>query len=49
MTPAATRAMLPKLRRGSFAELPWAGHMAQFDTPDAWRDAISRFVTAHDG
>lgn len=49
MTPAATRAMLPKLRRGSFAELPGAGHMAQFDTPDAWRDAISRFVTAHDG
>ncbi len=46
MTPAATRAMLPRLKRGSFAELAGAGHMAQ---PEAWRDAISRFVTAHDG
>lgn len=48
MTPAATRAMLPKLRRGSFTELAGAGHMAQFDEPDAWRDAISRFFTAQD-
>ncbi|MFS0738209.1 proline iminopeptidase-family hydrolase [Sphingomonas sp. 1P06PA] len=49
MTPAATRAVLPLLRRGTFDELSGAGHMAQFDQPDAWRETIRQFTAAHDG
>ncbi|HEX8413668.1 MAG TPA: proline iminopeptidase-family hydrolase [Sphingomicrobium sp.] len=48
MTPAATRSVLPLLRRGSFAELPGAGHMAQFNQPELWREAIRRFIREHD-
>jgi pimeloyl-ACP methyl ester carboxylesterase len=49
MTPAATRAMLPRLKRGSMAVLADAGHMAQFDQPAAWRAAIGGFIAAHGG
>lgn len=49
MTPAATRAMLPLLKRGSMVALADAGHMAQFDQPAAWRAAIAQFIAAHDG
>jgi proline iminopeptidase/L-proline amide hydrolase len=49
MTPAATRSVLPLLRNGTFAELPGAGHMAQFDQPELWREAIQSFIREHDG
>ncbi len=48
MTPTETRAMLPMLRHGSYAEIADAGHMAQFDQPEKWRDAISRFIKTQD-
>lgn len=48
MTPAATRAMLPLFGQATFKELAGAGHMAQFDQPDAWREAISIFMAAHE-
>lgn len=48
MTPTATRALLPLLQRGSFKELAGAGHMAQFDKPDAWRQAVGEFIRGHD-
>jgi len=49
MTPTATRAMLPLLKHGSFLEIIGAGHMAQFDQPEAWRTAISNFLAAWEG
>lgn len=49
MTPAATRAMLPALQHGSFLQISGAGHMAQFDQPDAWRTAISEFIARSEG
>lgn len=49
MTPDATRAVLPLLRTGSFTEIADAGHMIQFDQPQAWRSAISEFLAHHDG
>lgn len=48
MTPKETRAMLPLLPHGSYAEIPEAGHMAQFDQPEQWREVIRRFVGTHD-
>lgn len=48
MTAAATRALLPLLKRGSFAEVAGAGHMTQFDRPDAWRAAVAEFIARHD-
>lgn len=48
MTPAVTRELLPRLRRGTFAEIPAAGHMIQFDQAQAWRAAVVAFVGAHD-
>ncbi|WP_165356379.1 alpha/beta fold hydrolase [Sphingosinicella sp. BN140058] len=44
----ATRAVLPRLRHGRYAEIEGAGHMAQFDRPDAWRAQIAAFVSHHD-
>lgn len=48
MTPAATRAVLPRLRQGSFREIADAGHMIQFDQPAAWRQAIAEFTGRYD-
>lgn len=48
MSPAATREVLPLLKHGAFAEIAGAGHMIQFDQPDAWRAAIAGFVRKHD-
>ena len=48
MTRAAEEATVRKLRHGSLFEVKGAGHMAQFDQPEAWRVAISQFVSAHD-
>lgn len=48
MTPAATRAMLPLFRRASFAMVPGAGHMIQFDQPEAWRTALRGFLAQND-
>lgn len=48
MTTAATRAVLPMLKQGSFGEILGAGHMAQFDQPDAWRAAVAGFIGKHD-
>lgn len=48
MTPAATRAYLPRLRNGAFVEIPEAGHMIQFDQPEAWRRAVAGFVARHE-
>lgn len=48
MTPAATRAMLPLFGRASVQEIAGAGHMAQFDQPDAWRAAVGSFIAAQD-
>lgn len=49
VTPAATRAMLPLFGRADFAMIAGAGHMAQFDAAAAWREAVSGFVSRHDG
>lgn len=48
MTAAATRALLPMLKHGRYAEIAGAGHMAQFDQPQAWRDAVAGFIRDHD-
>ncbi|RYD67133.1 MAG: alpha/beta fold hydrolase [Sphingomonadales bacterium] len=48
VTADATKALLPLLKDGTYAEISGAGHMAQFDQPDAWRNVLSRFVTRHD-
>ncbi len=44
MTREATRAVLPRLHAGRYAEIAGAGHMAQFDQPAAWRTAIAGFL-----
>jgi len=49
VTPVTARACLPLLKHGAFEEIPQAGHMAQFDQPDAWRRSVQQFITAHDG
>lgn len=48
VTPQAHRALLPLLKRGRYAEIAGAGHMAQFDQPDAWRVALRAFMAEHD-
>ncbi|HEV2816378.1 MAG TPA: alpha/beta fold hydrolase [Allosphingosinicella sp.] len=48
VTEEGTRALLPLLRNGSYAQVAGAGHMAQFDQPAAWRDLVAAFVTRHD-
>ena len=48
MTPTATKALLPSLKAGAFAELANAGHMAQFDQPEAWRKTVGDFIRRHD-
>ncbi len=48
MTAAATRAMLPMLQRGTYAEIADAGHMTQFDQPAAWRSAVAGFIAGND-
>lgn len=49
MTPDQTKALLPLLAKGSFKEIAGAGHMAQFDQPEAWRAAIAAHMAASDG
>lgn len=48
VTPQANRALLPLLKRGRYAEIADAGHMAQFDQPQAWRASVQGFLAAHD-
>jgi proline iminopeptidase/L-proline amide hydrolase len=48
MTRAAEQAVVRKLKRGALFDIPDAGHMAQFDQPDAWRSAIAKFLSTHD-
>jgi len=48
VTREGTRALLPRLRNGSYAEIAGAGHMAQFDQPRIWRDTLAAFVARHD-
>lgn len=49
VSPATAHVALEGLKRGSLAEIADAGHMIQFDQPDAWRDALRRFIGANDG
>jgi proline iminopeptidase/L-proline amide hydrolase len=49
VTRSAQQAVTRQLRRGQLVELANAGHMAQFDQPDAWRRALRTFLSAHDG
>ncbi len=49
VTSEAVRAVLPRLKSGRYVEIPNAGHMAQFDQPEAWRLAIREFLAANDG
>lgn len=44
VTPATSQALLPRLENGSELVLADAGHMAQFDQPDAWRRAVRDFI-----
>ena len=48
VTPATAKAHAAALKRGTFEELKGAGHMAQFDQPDAWRTSVQRFIAARD-
>lgn len=48
VTREATRALLPMLRKGSYAEIAGASHMAQFDQPSAWRNIVADFIARHD-
>jgi proline iminopeptidase len=48
VTDEGTRALLPLLRKGSYARIAGASHMAQFDQPAAWRDIVAAFVVRHD-
>ena len=48
VTADATKALVPMLKDGTFAEIGGAGHMAQFDRPDAWRDIVTAFITRND-
>lgn len=48
MTRAAEQAVARRLRNGTIFEIADAGHMAQFDQPEAWRGAIAKFLSAHD-
>lgn len=48
VTAASVKAQRAMLRAGQYAEIAGAGHMAQFDQPEAWRAAVSHFIMAHD-
>lgn len=48
ITPATTRALLPRLKAGTFVELAGAGHMAQFDRPEDWLATVNAFVSGAD-
>lgn len=48
MTRSAERAIARRLRHGTLVELADAGHMAQFDQPEAWRRAVGTFLARHD-
>ncbi len=48
VTPATNRALLPRLQKGSLVTLADAGHMAQFDQPEAWRQAVGDFIARAD-
>ncbi|UAL09668.1 alpha/beta fold hydrolase [Caulobacter segnis] len=48
MTRAAETRLVGRLARGSLKEIPDAGHMIQFDQPDAWRAAVSAFLRANE-
>ncbi|WP_331010505.1 alpha/beta fold hydrolase [Sphingomonas sp.] len=48
MTREATRSILPRLHAGRYAEIMGAGHLAQFDRPEAWRAAIAKFLARHE-
>lgn len=48
ITPETSRALLPRLKAGTFVELTGAGHMAQFDAPYAWRATVNAFVSGAD-
>lgn len=47
--PDAMRAMARLFPDATTGQVPGAGHMAQFDQPDAWRAALRRFIARHDG
>jgi pimeloyl-ACP methyl ester carboxylesterase len=44
----ARSAMLLSISRRPSLSIPGAGHMIQFDQPDAWRAAVREFIRAHD-
>ena len=48
LTRKAEASVRRQLKKGAMQELEGAGHMAQFDQPEAWRSAVSNFVAAHD-
>lgn len=48
VTEESTRALLPLLRNGSYAEIAGASHMAQFDQPAAWLRTVAAFIARHD-
>jgi len=48
VTDEGTRALLPLLRNGRYAEIAGAGHMAQFDQASAWRRVLAAFIARHD-
>jgi proline iminopeptidase/L-proline amide hydrolase len=48
ITPETTRALLPRLQAGTFAEIAGAGHMAQFDKPEDWLATVNSFVSGSD-
>jgi len=47
--PSAVQQLVPMLKHGSEMVIADAGHMIQFDQPDAWRSAVSRFISRYDG
>lgn len=49
VTRDGVRALLPRLRNGTYVEIAGAGHMTQFDQPVAWREALAAFITRYDG
>lgn len=48
MTRQAETATAARLKHGTLQEIADAGHMIQFDQPDAWRAAVSGFIARHD-
>ena len=45
ITPEITASLTNAIRNSSFAELPRTGHLAPFETPDAWASVVSQFVS----